>query len=285
MDLAPDGLVPSGLKMGLATLPPRYTAHNLSSAFSLRYDWTGWPTEGTTLPPSAIDIARSIASLWEQDGLRLMEPHATAKKIQLLFSVTPAISPTFFTMRVKGRLQHALRKAGTPVQFSRKVSFRSLGENITAQVAGYLHRQVGKEGFVDPRFERIMNEFTVACPQVVLAEPAASSSGRYWYNLHVVLVVADRLRITNPVKLGLLRDAAFVVAERTGCQIAALAVMPDHVHAAVRGNYEMSPQEIALALQNGLAQALGCRVWQDGFYVGTFSEYDLDVIRRIVGKS
>lgn len=54
---------------------------------------------------------------------------------------------------------------------------------------------------------------------------------------------------------------------------------------ALRGNFERSPQEIALALQNHLARAAGCRVWQDGFYVGTFSEYDLEVVRRIARKS
>jgi hypothetical protein len=54
---------------------------------------------------------------------------------------------------------------------------------------------------------------------------------------------------------------------------------------ALRGNIERSPEEIALAFQNGLARVARCRVWQDGFYVGTFSEYDLDVIRRIARQS
>jgi hypothetical protein len=61
--------------------------------------------------------------------------------------------------------------------------------------------------------------------------------------------------------------------------------MPDHVHMALRGNIARSPEEIALAFQNGLAHTAGCRAWQDGYYAGTFSEYDLDVIRRIAGKS
>ena len=284
-DIAPDGLVPSGRKMNGVLPPLRYTTHNLSPAFSLRYDWTGWPTAGTSLPGSAYDAVHTTASAWEPDGLRVLEAHATSEKIQILFSVTPSISPTFFCMRVKGRLQHVMRKVGTPVDFSRKVSFRSLGENTSATVSGYLHKQVGKESFADPRFQAVMKQFTVVCSKDVLAEPTASSSGRYWYNLHVVLVVADRLRITNPVKLGQLRDAAFEVTTRYGCRIGALAVMPDHLHVALRGNYERSPQDIALALQNGLAQTIGCRVWQDGFYVGTFSEYDVDVIRRVAGQS
>ena len=75
------------------------------------------------------------------------------------------------------------------------------------------------------------------------------------------------------------------MASEDGHRIAALAVMPDHVHMALRGNIERSPEEIGLAFQNGLSRAAGCRIWQDGFYVGTFSEYDLNVIRRIGRQS
>jgi REP element-mobilizing transposase RayT len=264
---------------------PLYLAHNLSPAFSLRYDWTGWPTQGIVLPPATADIARTCAPLWESDGLRLLEAHAGSGKVQLLFSVTPRINPVFCCQRAKGRLHYALREAGTPVAFSRKVAFRSLGENITATVENYINNQVGKADFADPRFEQIMRQFTVDCPHVSLSEPSESNSGRYWYNLHLVLVAANRFRITNPGKLGGLRDACFAIAAGTGCPLASLSVMPDHVHAALRGNIEKSPEEIALAFQNGLAHAAGCRVWQDGYYVGTFSEYSLGVIRRITGKS
>jgi len=215
----------------------------------------------------------------------LLEPHATAEKVQLLFSVTPQVSPTFFCQRVKGRLQHALRKCGTPVDFSRKVSFRSLGENTSEVVENYIRGQVGKADFADPRFRETMRRFTVVSDDVRLADPSDSNSGRYWYNLHIVLVVAARFRITDPDRLGRLRDASLAIAEEAGHRIAALSIMPDHVHKAVRGNIERSPEEIALAFQNRLARAAGCRVWQDGFYVGTFSEYDLDVIRRIPNRS
>jgi REP element-mobilizing transposase RayT len=278
----PAGL--SGRGVRLPRLQPLYTARNLHPAYSLRYDWTGWPTEGTALPPATADVARANAPTWEPDGLRLIEAHATADKVQLLFSATPQVSPVFCCQRAKGRLQHALRKAGTPVDFSRKVSFRGLGENTTSDVEGYVRKQVGKERFADPRFEAIMRQFTVTCAEVDLAEPSASASGRYWYNLHVVLVVADRFRITNPEKLGQLRDAAFAVADETASRIAAISVMPDHVHMAVRGNNERSPEQIALAFQNGLARVAGCRAWQDGYYAGTFSEYDLDVIRRTADR-
>ena len=280
----PVGLSHRSEKDARPTHPPLYTAHNLHPAFSLRYDWTGWPTEGASLPPVTVAVARGAASAWEPDGLRLIEAHATADKVQLLFSITPQVSPVFCCQRAKGRLQHALRKAGTPVDFSRKVAFRSLGENTTSDVEGYLRKQVGKERFADPRFEAIMRQFTVTCPDVDLAQPSESDSGRYWYNLHLVLVVAGRFRNTNPGKLAQLRAAAFATAVTSGCRIAALSVMPDHIHMALRGDIQRSPETIALAFQNDLAHTLGCRAWQDGYYAGTFSEYDLDVIRRMAGK-
>ena len=78
----------------------------------------------------------------------------------------------------------------------------------------------------------------------------------------------------------LIRDGCFRIAAKKGHAIAALSVMPDHLHVALRGNLEASPQEIALGFQNNLAYLLGqIRIWRDGFYVGTFSEYDLGAIR------
>jgi hypothetical protein len=62
---------------------------------------------------------------------------------------------------------------------------------------------------------------------VRLAEPSESNSGRYWYDLHLVLVVAERFRITDPKRIGRIRDTALAVAAEGGHRIAALSVMPD----------------------------------------------------------
>jgi hypothetical protein len=57
--------------------------------------------------------------------------------------------------------------------------------------------------------------------------------------------------------------------------------MPDHLHLALRGNIDSSPLDIALGFQNNLAYAMGqVPIWQEGFYAGTFSEYDMGAIRR-----
>ena len=264
-----------------ATSEALYTGHNIHPTYALRYDWTGWPTAGTSLPPTAGALARATAPAWEADGLRLLELRAQHDNIQILFSATPQVDPIFFCQRVKGRLQHALRQAGTPMTFSRKVSFRSLGENTSEVVSKYIQGQTDKEDLADPRYREILRQFTVQRNGTCLKEPSESNSGRYWYNLHVVLVVAGRFRITNPQILAVLRDAAFALADTADHQIATLSLMPNHIHMALRGNIEHTPQEIALAFQNSLARAAGSRIWQDGYYVGTFSEYALDAIRRL----
>jgi REP element-mobilizing transposase RayT len=200
--------------------------------------------------------------------------------IQFTFSVKPHVSPVFFAARVKGRLQHALRAAGTPTTFSRKLAVRTIGDNTTTEVEAYIRRQVDKEPLGDPRFKEFLREFTVRNPQVNLADPTVSNSGRYWYNLHLVLVVAQRWRFTDRESLTTLRDWGLAVANKKGHAISTLSVMPDHIHVSLRGNIDQSPQEIALAFLNNLAFALGQKpIWQPSYYVGTFSEYSMDAVR------
>ena len=147
-------------------------------------------------------------------------------------------------------------------------------------------RQIVKERFADPRFAAAMAEYTVVCPEADLTQPSESLSGRYWYNLHVVLVVAERGRVTDGATLAAFRDGSFRIAAKKGHSIARLAAMRDHLHSALRGNVNESPQEIALGFQNNLANLLGQkRIWDDGFYVGTFGEYDFGAIRAAVRKA
>src|SRR5262245_25629838 len=102
--------------------------------------------------------------------------------IQVLFSAKPDVSPIFLAARAKGRLDHALRRAGRPCKFSHKLAVRSIGDNTREQVEQYIANQVGRASFADPRFQRLLQQFTVSDPSVDLAEAAQVNSGRYWYN-------------------------------------------------------------------------------------------------------
>jgi REP element-mobilizing transposase RayT len=157
---------------------------------------------------------------------------------------------------------------------------RSIGDNSTADVEQYILKQVGKERLADPRFRDILRQFTMTDPSVDLSVPTETLSGRYWYNLHLVLVTAERFRIADAAWLGRIWDQSAWIARKKGYAILRLAVMPDHLHIALRGNVEHSPRDIAMTFQNNLAYALNeGRVWRDTYYVGTFSEYDMGAIR------
>lgn len=261
---------------------PLYDPSRVEGAFQLRYAWTGWPS-GRAFASTPCEVLSTIKKDWEHDGLRLLESRWTISEVQLLFSARPHVLPVLLATRAKGRLDHALRTASLPVEFSRKGAVRSVGDNTRAEVEAYIERQVGKEHFVDPRFEHAMREFTVVNRSVDLSAPAASARGRYWYNVHLVLVVKERFRIVDLECLATIRDSCFRIADKKGYAISRLSVMPDHLHMALRGDHEQSPNEIVYAFQNNLAHALGQRhLWEDTFYVGTFGEYDMDAVRRRV---
>ena len=182
--------------------------------------------------------------------------------------------------RLKGRLQHALRQAGTPTDFSRKLGVRSLGDARSADVEGYIAKQVRKEQFVDAALARQLEPFTGRDLRVNLALPAESNSGRYWYNLHLVLVAIHRERTFDQDTLAALRDACFAIAASHKYGLASHSVMPDHIHLAVRGNIDHSAETTDLAFLNGLSQFAGGRMmWEPGYCAGTFGEYDMGAVR------
>ncbi|MEX2140026.1 MAG: transposase [Pirellulales bacterium] len=265
-------------------LTPLYDAHRVDAAYHLRYSWTGWPSGGP-FANTPTELLPAVAPLWKEDCLRLLEFRWTREFVQLLFSTTPAMSPEHLAQRAKGRLTFALRKAGLEMLFSRKLAVRSLGDNTREEVEQYIERQVGKERFANARFAGQMQRFTVVNPKVDLSQPSESARGRYWFNLHVVLVVEDRFRVADLDVLARIRDSALKIAGKKGHWVSRLSVMPDHLHLAVRGQPTESPADVVSAYQNNLAYALGQkRLWRESFYVGTFSEYTMDAVRRLTDR-
>jgi REP element-mobilizing transposase RayT len=258
---------------------PIYTPQNIPEpAYHLRYTWSGWPSEGEfpALPP-----LEELKDRWETDGLRLLEQHVRPELIQLTFSVRPQVSPVFFAARVKGRLQHAYRACVRPVSFSRKVAVRTIGRNDRHAVEEYIGRQVAKEALADACLREDLDRCTVRYPAVDLSVPSETVSGRYWYNLHVVLVTCGRERYRDAAHFHMLRDQSLRIAEKKGHRISVLSPMPDHLHLALRGHVEDAPETIVLSLMNNLAFALGQKpVWEFGYYVGSFGEYDMNAVRR-----
>jgi len=267
----------------MTTIPnPLYIPHNLHPAYHLRYGWTGWISgEGVFPPQPEYPFMEELTEYWEKDGLRLLESRWEARQISLTFSATPKLSPLLLATRVKGRLQHALRLAGTPIKFSRKSAVRSIGKNTRKVVESYIRKQLDREEFADPLYENMLRDEAVNTPSVDLSQPVHTRSGSYWYNLHLVLVVAGRYRMGWGKGMNKLVSGCSQIAEEKGYEISTLSSMPDHLHIALRGNVEESPEDIALAFQNNLSYLMGWRlIWEYNYYVGTFGEYTMGAVRR-----
>jgi hypothetical protein len=245
----------------------------------LHYSWAGWPSEGAfpLEPPSAFFDA--LAAAWRADGLEMVSREWTPRQVQMTFKAAPEVSPVFLAGRAKGRLQHALRQAGTPCAFSRKVAVRSLGDNRSPEVQGYLRRQSVRADLLDERYRATLQAAAYEDAALDLAAPAETNIGRYWFNLHLVAVTAGRYRIGAEDFLGKVREGIFAWAEETGCRLKAFAPMPDHVHVAARGLPERAPLELAQALWKSLNRAAGCCLMGENVYAGTFSEYGLGAVK------
>ena len=262
-------------------LIPLYTLANTKCVHSLHYDWTGWGSGKAVLPDSIEEAIEKCRLFWETDGFRLDKWEIKSDMVQILFAVDPGVVPVFFAQRVKGRLDNALRKLGTPVKFSRKIGFRCLGDNTREIVNNYVKNQVGRSDYIDSRFKDILSAYTAENEQVDLSQPVIVAHGRYWINIHLVIVVEDRKSpITQRENFEKIRKTCFRIAEKKDIGIAYLSIMPDHIHISLKGNPKLSPAEIGVAYLSNLAYVLGNnRCWSNEFYVGTFSEYALNKLR------
>jgi REP element-mobilizing transposase RayT len=237
-------------------------------------------------PKSTTEAIQSCVDSWIQDGFTLIRNNEKApiepesNHIQLLFKASPKLAPVLFLKNVKGRLDHAFRKLKTPVKFSELNAFRALGANTNKIVAEYIKKQISKENFADNRYRKYLSQFTFENLSHDISEPYKSHSGRYWYNIHLVIVIEKRdYQITRSDVFEQIHNYLLKIAEKKKCIIAKFAIMPDHIHIALRGNIELSPYEIALSFLNNLAYLLRKgRFWSNEFYVGTFSSYALDQI-------
>jgi REP element-mobilizing transposase RayT len=260
---------------------PLYRPADLSAAFQLRYGWTGWPSREPLPHRLLTEIIPRLASAWEKDGLRVLESSIDSRSIQLTLSATPQVSPVTLAARVKGRIQYQCRQRGAPIDFSRKVCVRSIGDPTRQEVEGYIRSQVVHADLADERFRLMLSSLTVTNPKVDLSQPTPTASGRYWYNLHLALVTSERYRIGEAEELQRIRDTTLRICAKKGYAASTLAVLPDHLHVALRGAVEHSPEEIALSFLNNLAHVMGGRpIWQAGFYAGTFGEYGMASVRE-----
>lgn len=133
----------------------------------------------------------------------------------------------------------------------------------------------------DANVRERLKQYQIYCPDVDLSEPQTSSHGRYWYNLHIVLVNDGRFMEIRDAVLRGLKETIVKAARRKNHRLSRVAIVPDHIHMTLGCNLEEAPEEVVLSYMNNLAYGCGMKpVFRYSYFVGTFSEYDLGVIPR-----
>jgi REP element-mobilizing transposase RayT len=250
-----------------------YTAHTTTPAFSLRWSWTGWPSQGSMPTLNELEWLE-LTQTWEKDGIRVLERKCTRDQWQATVSTRPDLTPVFIVNRMKGRIDYFFRSRNT-------VSLRAIGHNRSTDVQEYIAKQVASANFCDTSYANALAKFTrVWREQPDWNDPLEVNSGRYWYQLHVVLVVDDRHRIRDMSFLhGLFEESQSVCANRE-YRLGAISVMPDHLHLSLRGVIADSPETIAIGLMNETYSRLQVNsLWKPSYYVGTCGGYNMNAVR------
>jgi REP element-mobilizing transposase RayT len=141
--------------------------------------------------------------------------------------------------------------------------------------------QIQHHPMAEPRVQAVFERWQICDPQVDLARPRQAGTGIFWYNLHVVFVRTQRCREVEESRIQTENRIIQGVSDKCGYLLSRAGIVADHVHLTVGCPPEQSPAEIALRYMNYIAFSYGMkRVFQFGYYVGTFGEYDLGVIPR-----
>ncbi len=167
-----------------------YTLDNCCPAYQLNWSLSVFWRD----PPVGDGWLDALKQATEPDGVRVLnhrfsEPGTS----QLLLSTKPPVSPHALVRSVKGRLQYLVREAATQ-SLPAELFLRTIGSAKREHVENYVHRQTGHHPMADSRAQAVFEPHQVCRAQVDLAQPRQGDHALYWYNLHIVLVRAERFR-------------------------------------------------------------------------------------------
>ena len=144
----------------------------------------------------------------------------------------------------------------------------------------YIADQTRHHTMADPRVQRRFESLSIGGSRELLDTPRVSGHAQFCYNLHLVLVSRDRDIEIRRRALEARQHMLVAAAAKKGHLIGKGQILADHLHVALGCQLSEPPQEVALGYLNNLAYAAGMKpIFQYGYYVGTFSRYDLDAIR------
>lgn len=252
---------------------PTYRAENVAEAYQLMWSYAlFWHRT-----PQDFNWLEKLQSATEPDGIRLLkhrfqDPHVS----QFLVSTTPDVPPVRIAQRVKGRLQHLLPHH--PDAFRRNYSLRSVGSTKREKVEAYVASQLGHHPLADGRIAARFEKYQIHNATVDLSKPQATSHAQFWHNLHAVFVMRDRDRHVQEETLAAIHSMILRASAKKGHRVTRVGILPDHVHLTIGCGISESPQDVALSYMNNIAFATAIPVFDYGYWVGTFGEYDLGAV-------
>jgi REP element-mobilizing transposase RayT len=257
-------------------LTPVYTAENCRAAYQLNWSLAVF---WNARPPNPEGWLPALREVTERDDVRVLEHLLDDNVSQFLLSTQPATRPPDIARSIKGRLQYLVREQ-MPQAFRRNYGLYSVGSAKRAGIEEYVRTQLGHHVMADSRVQERVTRHQIERP-IDLGQPRSSGHAQFIYNLHVVLVNQNHLCDVRDNVLAARHDRVLAAGERKEHLLSRAAILTDHLHLTLGCGLNESPAEVALSYLNNLAHVEGMQpVYQYGYYVGTFGEYDLNAIRR-----
>ena len=229
---------------------------------------------------------QSLVKAAEADGTRILEYHLKPPNVgQFLLSTEPQVTPAAAIRTIKGRLQHLIRDQH-PKAFRRNYSMHSVGSANCDAIERYLATQHTHHPMADRAVQDRLVGASFSDPKVDLCDIRRSAYGEFVYNLQLVLVRCERGIEIRQEQVDKLNHTIRRIAHKKNHLLSQFAVLADHIHVTIGCDITHAPSEIALAYMNNLAYAHGMkRIFEHGYYVGSFGRYDLQAIRHSIEAS
>ncbi|MDA0657443.1 MAG: hypothetical protein O3C60_01260 [Planctomycetota bacterium] len=216
----------------------------------------------------------------ENDGIRILgHQFAGPATSQFAISTKPHVSPRQVVQRIKGRLQNLL-KIRYPRSWRRNFAIRSVGHVSRTMIERYVASQLDHNHGDNQRLKERLHEFQVENAEIDLSIPSTTAHGKYWYNLHIVLVHRERYEERQFQSLGKVRAMVLISARSKGYLLSRAGILLDHVHLTLGCPFEISPIDVTLGFLNNLSYVYGMKpVFQFSGFIGTFGEFTHNALK------
>ena len=269
---------------------PHFTA--LEAAYQLHYYlWFKTHYLQALLTREVQSVANLVVDdVCTREQYHLLSSDMTDNQIRLLISLRPDHKVSQVVKRLKGNLQHQLRKTFNSENVLAKGYFaRSSGKIDLACARQYVESQTSHHGY--------KGEWTK--PMKYRNETFKSPTFRFDHcatilNYHFVFATQNRIAVFDETLAPGFFEYIVSVGKKHSFEIDRIGLLPDHMHLIIEGVPTISVEEYALAILNntrhwmeknylGILKNTGAwNVWQPSFYAATVGEYTTAQVKNFL---